>query len=33
MYTLTTMDKNNFVKGIDLNGNHDLNFLQWMCIW
>ncbi len=26
MQTLTTMKKNNVVEGMDLNGNHDLNF-------
>jgi hypothetical protein len=26
MQTLITMDINNFIEGMDLNGNHDLNF-------
>jgi hypothetical protein len=26
MQTLITMDRNNFTKGMDFNGNHDLNF-------
>jgi hypothetical protein len=32
MYILTTTDKNNLVKCMDLNGDHDLNFCNG-CVW
>ncbi len=33
IHVLTTMDNNNLVENMDLNGNYDLmSFLQWMCV-
>jgi len=32
MQTLTTMKKNNLVKGIDLDGDHDLSFCD-KCVY
>ncbi len=32
MHVLTTKDKNNLVEGMDLNGDHDLNFCIDVCM-